>query len=307
MNTRHTILPILALTILAVGCDDPDSIVDEDQLLGDAELAADVEEDVEEEIEAEFPASDAPVDDLAVPPVDPQAINLLQPNSSKRAIKLSSPTNTGTQAVVTTAAVPQTNITIEAWFRTFSKTRAIFGTCTDDGFSTWCDRNAWIDANGNVCSHVNRGNLSPVKLCTANKNYADGKWHLVTITLGASGFKLFLDAGLSNGGKTVSNANVTTSALTEKRFHIGNTLNELGNGPMNTGPIDIENVRIWKQANSEMFTNSYANVGVYGTNAAVLGEYRMDTTTGTTAVNSITHAAKLPNGALTGSYTWIAY
>ncbi len=80
---------------------------------------------------------------------------------------------------------PQT-FSIAAWFKTSTKNGSIIGftTLQTNGTPTMWDRHIWIDANGYLVFGVYpNGYFTISSSATTTKNYADGNWHHVVVTV----------------------------------------------------------------------------------------------------------------------------
>lgn len=98
-----------------------------------------------------------------------------------------------TGSVSSQTAVPASNsLSIEAWFRTTSRTGGKivgFGNRTT-GNSTNYDRHVYMDTAGRVLFGAYPGER---RVLTSTRAYNDGGWHHVVGTLGADGMRLYVD------------------------------------------------------------------------------------------------------------------
>ncbi|MBI1298362.1 hypothetical protein GC175_25795, partial [bacterium] len=129
-----------------------------------------------------------------------------------------------------TLNLPESGVSSAFWFKT---------TCADCGLfsaiagqypaQTGHDRDLFLN-NGNVCSAVQTGAGTETR-CSGGVNYADGNWHQVVHTLGASGNRLYL-----NGDLAVSSPTTASTFTAQDRILIGHA--EAATTPFFTGALD---------------------------------------------------------------------
>ncbi|MCW2524725.1 MAG: domain containing protein, partial [Frankiales bacterium] len=200
--------------------------------------------------------------------------------------------NTGFAVDPTAISGPDT-FTEEAWFQTTSSTGGKivgFGDSSTGNSSNY-DRHIYMDASGKVYFGVYTGNTVTIGTPTA---YNDGHWHYVVASMDANGMTLYVD-----GKRIGRNAGVTAGQAYTGYWRIGGDSSWSGANYFN-GAID--DVAIYPTAISlatvqkhfidaggslpvaaPVPTDSYGQA-VYASQPDLY--YRLDDTTGTTAVDS---------------------
>ena len=138
----------------------------------------------------------------------------------------------GSGLVATNTAVtgPQT-FAIEAWFKTTSTAGGKivgFGNA-NTGDSSNYDRHVYMGTDGKVNFGVYPGDL---RVLSSGAAYNDGRWHLVTASLGADGMKLYVD-----GGRVAQRSDTTSAQSYSGFWRIGGDSTWSG-APYFAGTID---------------------------------------------------------------------
>ncbi len=126
--------------------------------------------------------------------------------------------------------LPESEFTTALWFKTtcancglMSMTQGVYPAITER------DRELYLDT-GKVCSSLLVGSSREVR-CSAGNSYADGQWHQVVHTLGASGNALYVDGAL-----VVRSATTASNFATQDGMLIGYAPS--AGSPFLTGALD---------------------------------------------------------------------
>ena len=99
--------------------------------------------------------------------------------------------------------LPESGLTTALWFKTTCANCGLFSTIQGAYPAVvQHDRELFLDA-GKVCSSIVVG-ASRETRCSATNSYADGQWHQVVHTLGASGNALYVDGQLAVSSPTTA-------------------------------------------------------------------------------------------------------
>ena len=180
--------------------------------------------------------------------------------------------------------IPETNYTVEFWFRTEDPEAGLYAVADQNLGAGGHDRHLFL-TGGNL--KVRTWNTEIIQ--TEGLNLADGQWHHVAHTLGrkAKGQQLFVDGKLAaQGTKTASNFNW------QKHINIGFS-NDAGSQHL-VGAID--ELRIWRVVRTEEEINATMNKPLTGDESRLLAYYTFDETKG----NILPDALGKHDGTLVG-------
>nr|WP_246214466.1 LamG domain-containing protein [Modestobacter muralis] len=110
---------------------------------------------------------------------------------------------TGWISTARSSAAPDV-FTTQVWFRTSAPGGRLFGVNSQETGAGQYDRHVYMTDAGALVFGVYRGTYHTVS-SPAGTSYADGRWHLVTATLGSTGMRLYVD-----GQEVAANAAQTT-------------------------------------------------------------------------------------------------
>lgn len=212
------------------------------------------------------------------------------------------PTNcvkfSGTVGIVSITNAPDLNpypFTATAWFRTTNATslQVITAKYADSSYNGW----ALAVAGGQLRGFLYRnGSLANKAIdATAGPVVADGGWHHAVLLVDTNGGRIFLDGNLlaNNAWSGAAGAVSSTTPL---------TIGALTNAPPNNYPYfgDVDEVTLWSRALSTTEIAAQKNLPLAGTEANLVGYWRLDETSGTATFDATTNAH---TGALSGTVT----
>jgi hypothetical protein len=181
---------------------------------------------------------------------------------------------------------PDTEITHELWFKTTNGNGGLFS--ADDPGTGGNDRHIYL-SGGNIWTRVYDSEI----LHTSGTNYADGQWHHVAHVIGASvgGEKVYVDGNL-----VVSGTKNGSDFTWQTRILIGYSVD----GGLFQGEID--EVRVWNVARTQQQIRENMHLRLNGNETGLLGYWRFDEGTGTTAFDATANAN---NGTLEDDIPWV--
>lgn len=190
------------------------------------------------------------------------------------------------------AALNMNRFTLEAW---------VYPRSTDSNYQTLIVKNASDGSNRNFAlfflTNSTRIQFSFRTNCNLSYQFYDSptslplnQWTHVAATYDGAALKLYLNGVLD--GQVASNQ---TPCLTSQPVYIG--------GYVNWSPIDgfMDEVRIWNYARTQSDIDSNRFIHLTGSESGLVGYYRFDSGSGTTAVDS---SATNNNGSLMSTPVW---
>ncbi len=144
-------------------------------------------------------------------------------------------------------------------------------------------RYIWDGGNG-----LNAGNIN------------DGRWHHVAFTVDNADGRLYVD-GVLKDSRVWTGTSLKCTNTEPVRFG-----DYPGTGSSQFYPGKLDEVSIWQSALSQAAIQSYMNQSLVGNESGLLGYWRFDEGTGTTANDTATSVSGNNVAVLSGGPTWIA-
>jgi PKD repeat protein len=201
---------------------------------------------------------------------------------------------TSAYAATTTAVPGPQTFTVEAWFKTTSKTggRVVgFGNASTGASSNY-DRHIYLDTNGRLNFGVYPGALQVV---TSTAAYNDGRWHHVAASLSSGGMALYVDGKLA-----ASRTDITSAQVYNGYWRAGADNSWAGAATFN-GQID--EVAVYPTALSASQVASHYTLGSTGT-ASNVAPTASFTTTVTDLTAAFDGSASSDRDGRVASYAW---
>lgn len=155
----------------------------------------------------------------------------------------------GSQFINVPIDIPETEVTIELWFKASAPTGGLFR-ASDGRAESRYDRTLFL-LDGNLNARLTEEPLNgPGHIATTNRNFADGLWHHIAYVFGSSvgGQRLYVDGELA-----VSSGDRTASSFAQSHINIG-FANDAGIASDDAGNNYfrglISEVRIWNHVRS---------------------------------------------------------